>query len=97
MAELGAKVPQDGAKMAILRPIVELSWARSLQKWPKYKNEHHYGVLATFSGLGGGWLEALGAILEHLGEKLGYLGRSWHQDGTLLAGCWDNKREDEPR
>ena len=42
-------------------------------------------------------MEALGAILGHLGEKLGYLGRSWRQDGTLLAGCWDEAGEDEPR
>ena len=28
-------------------------------------------------------MEALGAILGHLGEKLGYLERSWRQVGTL--------------
>ena len=69
MAELGAKMEprgrqdvQDGTCLAILRPIGESSWAfwkswgRFLQKWLKYENEHHYSVLATFSGLGGsGW------------------------------------------
>ena len=43
-------------------------------------------------GMSGAVLRAswgrLGAILGHLGEK-GYFGRSWRQDGTLLAGCWD--------
>ena len=86
----GAKMPQDGACLAILRPIGELSWAfwesweRSLQKWLKYKNEHHYSVLATFSGLGGsGWrlsglswgiLARSWAILGDLGVKLGPYG-----------------------
>ena len=42
----------------------------------------HFQVLGV-------WLEAPGAILGHLGEKLGYLGRSWRQVGTLLAACWD--------
>ena len=42
-------------------------------------------------------MEALGVILGHLGEKLGYLGRSWRQDGTFLARCWDKDGEDEPR
>ena len=99
----GAKMAQDRVWLAILRPVGSYlgyfweSWGRSLQKWLKCKNEHHYGVLATFSNLGGVWLEALGAILGHLGEKLGYLGRSWRQDGTLLAGCWDKDGEDEPR
>ena len=41
--------------------------------------------------------EALGAILGILGEKLGYLGRSWRQVGTLLAASWDKDGEDEPR
>ena len=48
----------------------------------------------------GSWgvcLEALGAILERLGQKLGYLWRSWRQVGTLLAGCWGKDGEDEPR
>ena len=97
MAELGAKMGprwrqdvQDGACLAILRPIGESSWAfwgswgRSFQKWLKYKNEHHYSVLATFSGLGGsGWrlsglswgiLARSWAILGDLGVKLGPYG-----------------------
>ena len=73
------------------------SWGRSLQKWLKCKNEHHYCVLATFSGLGGSGWRLLGAILGNLGEKLGYLGRSWREVGTFLAACWDKDGEDEPR
>ena len=55
-----------------------------MQKWLKYKNEHHYSVLATFSGLGGsGWrlsglswgiLARSWAILGDLGVKLGPYG-----------------------
>ena len=61
------------------------SWGRSLQKGPKYKNEHHYGVLATNWGLGGSW----GVYLEALG---GYFGRSWSQVGltwAILASSWE--------
>ena len=75
MTELGAKMAQDGAYLAILRPIGRhlghfgRSWGRASQKWPKCKNEHHYGVLATFSGLGGsGW--------RLLGLSWGILARS---------------------
>ena len=38
----------------------EKSWGRFLQTWPKCKNEHHYGVLATFAGLGGACWRLLG-------------------------------------
>ena len=99
MAELGAKMGprwrqdvQDGACLAILRPIGESSWAfwgswgRSLQKWLKYKNEHHYSVLATFSGLGGsGWRLS--------GLSWGILARSWAILGDLgvkLGPCWQH-------
>ena len=84
----GAKMVQDGACLAILRRHLEHfagSWGRSLQKGPKYKNEHHYGVLATKWGLGGSW----GVYLEALG---GYFGRSWSQVGltwAILASSWE--------
>ena len=92
MAELSAKMGQDGAKkaqneacLAILRPIGR-SWGRSLQKWPKCKNEHHYEVLATFSRLGGsGWML--------LGLSWGVLARSWAILGDLalkLGPCWQD-------
>ena len=42
-------------------------------------------------------MEALGAVLGRLGQKLGDLRRSWPQIGTLLAACWDEDGEDEPR
>ena len=101
--KVGAKMTQDGACLAILAPIGELSlafwrsWERSLQKWPKYKIEHRYGVLATFSGLGGSGWRLFGAILKLFGHMLGYLGRSWPQVGTFLAGYWEKDGEDEPR
>ena len=53
----------------------------------------------TFEVLGGYWRSGwrlLEAILGDLGTKLGYLGRSWRQDGTLLAACWDKDGEDGP-
>ena len=93
---------QDGACLAILASIEELSWqfrmsgGRSLQKWPKCKNEHHYKALAPF-GSWGIWLEALGAILGRLGQKLGCLGRSWPEVGTLLAAGWDKVGEDDAK
>ena len=65
------------------------SWERSLEKWPKCKNEQHYSVLATFWGLGGSGWRLLGSILGDLGHKLGSLGRSWRQVGNFLATCWD--------
>ena len=80
MGELGGKMgprwSQDGPRQGLAGHL-EASWGAilgisSLQKWLTCKNEHHYGVLATFSSLGvSGW-----AILGHLSEKLGYLGRS---------------------
>ena len=63
-----------------------------MQKWPKCKNEHHYGVLATFSDLrGSGWmllelswgiLARSWAILGDLGAKLG---PSWQHVGAKMA------------
>ena len=68
------------------------SWERSLQKGLKYKSDHHYGVPATFSDLGGlgeyTW-RLLEATLGDLGHKLAALGRSWRQDGSFLAKCCD--------
>ena len=63
------------------------SWERSLEKWPKCKNEQHHSVLAAFLGLGVcGW-RLLGSILGDLGHKLGSLGRSWRQVWSFLARC----------
>ena len=43
------------ADWGVILAILEGLGGRSLQKWPKYRNEH-FSVLATFSGLGGsGW------------------------------------------
>ena len=57
-----------------------------MQKWLKYKNEHHYSVLATFSGLGGsGW--------KLSGLSWGILARSWVILGDLgvkLGPCWQH-------
>ena len=96
--QVGAKMAQDGDYLAILRPIGRhlghfgRFWERSSQKWPKCKNEHHYGVLATFSGLGGsGWrllelswgiLARSWAILGDLGVKMGPF---WQDVGTKMA------------
>ena len=91
----GAKILEVGAKIAILRPFGSYfdhfwwSWQRSLEKWPKCKNEQHYSVLATFWGLGGSGWRLLGSILGDLRHKLGSLGRSWRQVGNFLATCWD--------
>ena len=70
-----------------------------MQKWLKYKNEHHYGVLATFSGLGGsGWrlsglswgiLARSWAILGDLGVKSG---PSWHHVGGKMAKMSEDMR-----
>ena len=64
-------------------------------------------ILAILEGLGrdlctngrswGVLLEALGAILGRLGQKLGYPGRCWLQVGSILAASWDKDGEDEPR
>ena len=87
MTELGAKMRpswrQDGPRWG-LSGHLEADWEASWALW---------AVLGTIFAE----MEALGAILGHLGEKLGYLGRSWRQVGTLLAGCWDKDGEDEPR
>ena len=53
-------------------------------------------ILRPIGELSWVWLEALGAILGHRGEKLGYLGQFWRQVGTVLAGCWDKDGEDGP-
>ena len=101
----GTKKAQDGACLTILRPLGEpswpfwRSWGRSLQKWPKCKNEYHYGVLATFSGLGrSGWrllglfwriLARSWAILGDLGVKLG---PCWQHDGIKMAKMSQDRR-----
>ena len=70
-----------------------------MQKWPKCKNEHHYGVLATFSGLGGSGWRLLGlswgilarswAILGDLGVKMGPF---WQDVGTKMAKMSQDRR-----
>ena len=44
-------------------------------------------------------MEAVGAILRHLGEKLGYLDRSWLEVGTLWqhVGIKMAKKSEEMR
>ena len=88
----GAKMLQEGACLAILRPIGELSSAfwgvlgAIFAEMAKYKNEHHYSVLATFSGLGGsGWRLS--------GLSWGILARSWaslSDLGVKLGPCWQH-------
>ena len=63
-----------------------------MQKWPKCKNEHHYGVPATFSGVGGSGWRLLGlswGILARswdiLGDLGGKLGPYWQDVGTKMA------------
>ena len=100
MGELGAKMEhrwrQDGLRWG-LSGHLEADWGsylehfggscgRSLQTWPKCKNEHHYGVLATFSGLGG-------SCWRLLGLSWGVLARSWSVLGDLdlnLGPSWQH-------
>ena len=75
------------------------SWGRSLQKWPKCKSEHHYGVLATFPSLGGSCWRLLGlswgvlarswGVLDDLGFNLG---PSWQHVGTKMAKMSQDRR-----
>ena len=60
--QVAPKMGHDSAKMAMLGSVWELlggSWehfcllfSRSLEKWPKCKNEQHYNTLDSFFG---GW------------------------------------------
>ena len=99
MGHDSAKMGHDSAKMAILGSVWELfgwSWdhlwslfSRSLEKWPKCKNEQHYSVLAAFWGLGWSGWRLLRSVLGDLGHKLGSLGvklgTSWQHVGTKMA------------
>ena len=94
----GAKSPQVGAKMVILRPFGELFGAflvvlgAIFRKWPKCKNEQRSSVLATFWSRGGSGWRLLGSILGDLGHKLG-LGTSWALLGDLghkLGTSWQH-------
>ena len=86
------KMGHDGVKMAILGSVWELfgeSWdhlwslfLRSLQKWPKCKNEQHYGTLGGFLGVGASSGGSWRLSWEPFG---GYVGRWWLQDGVVLA------------
>ena len=101
----GANMAQDGACLAILRPIGKYlwhfwgSWGRSLQKWPKCKSEHHYGVLATFSGLGESCWKPWGLSWKVLARSWGVLGDLglnlgpfWQHVGTKMAKMSQDRR-----
>ena len=87
--QVAPKMGHDGAKMAILRSVWELfggswdhCWAlflRFLQKWPKCKNEQHYGTLGGFLGVEASSGESWRLSWEGFG---GYVGRCWFQDGV---------------
>ena len=89
--QVAPKMGHDGAKMAILGSVWELfgeSWdhlwslfSRSLQKWPKCKNEQHDNTLAGFSGVGA---SSGGSWWLSWGRFGGYVGRCWLQDGVFL-------------
>ena len=95
MAELGAKMaprcPRWGlsghleADWGVILSILKVLGA-IFAKWLKYENEHHYSVLATFSGLGGsGWRLS--------GQSWGILARSWAILGDLgvkMGPCWQH-------
>ena len=99
MAELGAQMGPRWRQDAPRWALSGGSWGRCLQKWPMYKNEHHYGVLATFSSLGGSGWRLLGlswgilarswAILGDLGVKLG---PCWQHAGTTMAKMSQDRR-----
>ena len=70
------------------------SWQRSLEKWPKCKNEQHYGTFASFLGVGASSGGSWRLPWEHFG---GYVGRCWLQDGVFLAilgDVWTSWRQD---
>ena len=112
MAELGARMEfrwrQDGSRwacLAILKPIGSYlehfgeSWGGTWQTWPKCKNEYHYGVLATFSGLGGSCWRLLGlswGVLARSWGVLGDLGLNlgpfWQHVGTKMAKMSQDRR-----
>ena len=84
----GANMAKQRAWVAILRPIgsylahFRSPLGRSLLKWLTCKNEHHYGVLATFSGLG---VSSLGLSSTILATCWAILGSSWELLGKMLV------------
>ena len=94
-SQVGAKMGQVGAKMAILlRPFEELSWpflvvlGVTFEKMAKVENQTTIQRFCNILGLGGSGWRFLGSILVDLGGKLGSLGRYWRQVGNFLATCW---------
>ena len=89
--QVAPKMGHDGAKMAILDSVWELSggpgsifghfFARSLEKWLKCKNDQNSitfgGVLGIGASSGGSWRLSW----EGFGS---YVGRCWLQDGVFL-------------
>ena len=107
MAEMGAKMEhrwrQDGLRWG-LSGHLEADWGVILSILGSLAGDicrHGRSVkMATTMHIFGSWgilLEALEAILERLGQKLGCLGRSWPEVGTFLAARWDKDGENEPR
>ena len=91
--QVAPKMGHDGAKMPILVSVWELLggpgnilllFLRSLEKWPKCKNDQHSITFGGVLGLGpplegpGGCLgRVLGALLEDVGSKLVFFWISW--------------------
>ena len=109
MAEFSAKLGPRWPKMGLVWPssgregsylgYFRGSWGRSLQKWPKCKNEHHYGVLATFSGLGGSCWKPWGLSWKVLARSWGVLGELgihktpfWQHVETKMAKMSQDRR-----
>ena len=58
MVQVGTKLAPRSAQLGSLGSHLDdfgRSWGRSLHKWPKCKNEPHYGALAKKWGLVGGF------------------------------------------
>ena len=112
--QVAPKMGHDGAKMGILSSVWELlgrSWehfwslfSRSLEKWPKCKNEQHSITSGGFLDVGGLPWRLLEAVL---GGFWSYVGRCWLQDDIFLeilgdavaSWCQDGaqERQDEAR
>ena len=98
MGQVGSKLRPRWAMMAPRWPSWDQfgsffgwSWdhlwslfSRSLEKWPKCKNEQHYGTFDDFlrvrpplEGPGGCLGSVLGAMLEDVGSKMVFFWISW--------------------
>ena len=90
--QVAPKMGHDSAKMTVLGSIWQLlggSWEhfwllflRSLEKWPKCKNDQHYSTFATILGVGASSGGSWRLPWEGFGR---YVGRLWLQDGVFLA------------